>query len=65
MNNRPIRHLPQSSIQPPANANDARCRVTPQGAAAAPGLRVAQALPKPVGNVAAWGGSALAAARKM
>jgi len=44
--------------------NNARRQATPQGSEAAPGLRVAQALPKPVVNVAAWGGSALAAAQK-
>ncbi len=48
----------------PANANDTRHRASQQGAAAAPDLRLAQALPKPDANAATRGGSTLAVARE-
>ena len=48
----------------PANANDVRRRASQLGAAAAPVMLLAQALPKPDANAASRGGSALAVARE-
>ncbi len=65
-NSIPDKHPPRPtppSTQMPANANNARRRASPQGAAAAPGLRLAQTLPKPAANAVVQGGSALAVAR--